>query len=106
MQRLYELGARRVIVTGTGPLGCVPAELAQRGRNGDCAPELQRAAALFNPQLTEMLLSINSQVGNNVFVAANTQLTHYDFISNPQQFGISLSLSLSFLSLSHIRRRT
>ncbi|PNT69075.1 hypothetical protein BRADI_3g48830v3 [Brachypodium distachyon] len=33
--RLYKLGARRVIVTGTGPLGCVPAELAQHSRNGE-----------------------------------------------------------------------
>ncbi|PIN17283.1 Triacylglycerol lipase [Handroanthus impetiginosus] len=89
--RLYELGARRVIVTGTGPLGCVPAELAMRSRNGECSVELQQAAGLFNPQLTDMLLGINSQVGADVFVAANTQLTHYDFISNPQAFGFVTS---------------
>lgn len=88
---LYELGARRVIVTGTGPLGCTPAERAQRGVNGECAVELQNAAALFNPQLTSMLLSLNSQLGSNVFIAANTQLTHYDFISNPEAFGFETS---------------
>ncbi|KAL0303634.1 UNVERIFIED_CONTAM: GDSL esterase/lipase [Sesamum radiatum] len=87
MQRLYELGARRVLVTGTGPLGCVPAELAMRSRNGECAPELQQAAALFNPQLTEMLLSLNSQLGSDVFIAANTQLMNSDFIRDPQAFG-------------------
>ncbi|KAJ9535143.1 hypothetical protein OSB04_un001780, partial [Centaurea solstitialis] len=27
--RLHELGLRRILITGTGPLGCVPAELAQ-----------------------------------------------------------------------------
>ncbi|KAL0382717.1 UNVERIFIED_CONTAM: GDSL esterase/lipase, partial [Sesamum calycinum] len=89
--RLYELGARRVLVTGTGPLGCVPAELAMRGRNGQCSTELQQAAALFNPQLTQMLLALNEQLGDNVFIAANTQLTHYDFISNPQAFGFVTS---------------
>lgn len=91
MQRLYELGARRVLVTGTGPLGCVPAELAQRSRNGECSPDLQAAASLFNPQLTNMLLSLNSQLGDNVFIAANTQLTHYNFINNPQDFGFVTS---------------
>lgn len=80
-------------MTGTGPLGCVPAELAQRSRNGQCSPELQRAAGLFNPQLTQMLLALNSELGSNVFIAANTQLTHYDFINNPQAFGISHSLT-------------
>lgn len=87
MQRLYELGARRVLVTGTGPLGCVPAELAQRSRTGECAQDLQQAAGLFNPQLSDMLMSLNSEVGQNVFISANTQLSHYDFISNPQAFG-------------------
>ncbi|KAG6437547.1 hypothetical protein SASPL_102466 [Salvia splendens] len=87
LRKLYDLGARRVIVTGTGPLGCVPAELAQRSTNGQCSAELQRAAGLFNPQLTQMLLNLNSQVGGNVFIAANTQLTNNDFIHNPQAFG-------------------
>ncbi|KAK4480452.1 hypothetical protein RD792_013525 [Penstemon davidsonii] len=89
--RVYESGARRVLVTGTGPLGCVPAELAMRSRNGECSAELQRAAALFNPQLTQMILRLNSQVGSNVFIAANTELMNTDFITNPQAFGFVTS---------------
>ncbi|KAG8380706.1 hypothetical protein BUALT_Bualt06G0043800 [Buddleja alternifolia] len=91
LMRIYELGARRVLVTGTGPLGCVPAELAMRSRNGECSAELQRAAALFNPQLTQMILNLNSQIGANVFIAANTQLMNNDFIRNPQAFGFVTS---------------
>ncbi|CAJ1947453.1 unnamed protein product [Sphenostylis stenocarpa] len=91
LQRLYDLGARRVLVTGTGPLGCVPSELAQRGRNGQCAPDLQQAAALFNPQLEQMLLQLNRKLGRDVFIAANTGKAHNDFISNPQQFGFKTS---------------
>ncbi|XWS58452.1 hypothetical protein CRYUN_Cryun08bG0034800 [Craigia yunnanensis] len=34
LMRLYDLGARKVLVTGTGPLGCVPAELAMRSPSG------------------------------------------------------------------------
>jgi len=87
LQKLYDLGARRVLVTGTGPLGCVPSELAQRGRNGQCAPDLQQAAALFNPQLEQMLQQLNRKLGRDVFIAANTGKAHNDFISNPRQFG-------------------
>lgn len=101
MQRLHELGARRVLVTGTGPLGCVPAELAMRGSSGgQCSAELQRAAALYNPQLLQMIKGLNAQVGSNVFVAVNTQQMHNDFVSNPQAFGMSkilLSLCLYVL---------
>ncbi|KAK6791801.1 hypothetical protein RDI58_010882 [Solanum bulbocastanum] len=91
LQKLYDLGGRRVLVTGTGPIGCVPAELAQRSRSGECSVELQRAAALFNPQLTQMLADLNSQIGANVFIAANTFTMNMDFVSNPQAYGFVTS---------------
>lgn len=76
-------------MTGTGPLGCVPAELAMRTTNGQCSAELQRAASLFNPQLVQILGGLNSRIGSDVFVAVNTQRIHNDFVDNPQAFGIS-----------------
>lgn len=85
---MYDLGARRVLVTGTGPMGCVPAELAQRSRSGECSTELQRAASLFNPQLVQMINDLNNEVGSSAFIAANTQQMHMDFISDPQAYGI------------------
>ncbi|KAK0600777.1 hypothetical protein LWI29_018304 [Acer saccharum] len=91
LMRLYELGARQVLVTGTGPLGCVPAEMAMRSTNGGCSEELQRAAALYNPQLVEMIEGLNSEIGENIFIAANTQQMHMDFISDPQAYGFTTS---------------
>ncbi|KAK7278255.1 hypothetical protein RJT34_23281 [Clitoria ternatea] len=91
LRRLYDLGARRVLVTGTGPLGCVPAELALRSRNGECSEELQRAASLFNPQLVDLIQQLNNQLGSDVFIAANTQLMHNDFITDPQAYGFVTS---------------
>ncbi|OAY44352.1 GDSL esterase/lipase At5g33370 [Manihot esculenta] len=91
LMKLYDLGARRVLVTGTGPLGCVPAELALRSRNGQCSDELQRAASLFNPQLTQMLGQLNSQYGSHIFIAANTGRMTADFVTNPGAFGFVTS---------------
>ncbi|PRQ41639.1 putative triacylglycerol lipase [Rosa chinensis] len=91
ISRLYELGARQVLVTGTGPLGCVPAELAMHSRNGECSVELQRAASLFNPQLVQMISSLNSDLGSNVFIAANAYQMHMDFVSNPAAYGFVTS---------------
>lgn len=87
LQRLYELGARRVLVTGTGPLGCVPAELALRSRNGDCNLELQRAGDLFNAELLQVLNDLNGDIGSDVFIAANAFKMHMDFITNPRAYG-------------------
>ncbi|KAK6232896.1 hypothetical protein SCA6_002969 [Theobroma cacao] len=98
--RLHGLGARRVLVTGTGPLGCVPAELAQHSRAGECAVELQRAAALFNPQLVQMLNGLNRELGSDIFIAANAYDMHMDWISNPQAYGTPLRLSTQHLMLT------
>jgi len=97
MQKLYDLGGRRVIVTGTGPIGCAPAELAMRGKNGECSADLQRAAALYNPQLEQMIIELNNKIGSVVFIAANTALMHNDFITNPKAYG-NFILIFSFLS--------
>lgn len=88
MQKLYDLGARRVLVTGTGPMGCAPAELAMRSRNGNCDVELQRAASLYNPQLVDMIRGLNQEIGSDIFVAADAYRMHMDFISNPQAYGM------------------
>jgi len=87
MQRLYELGARRVLVTGTGPLGCVPSQLAMRSSNGECLAELQQATQIFNPLLDNMTKDLNSQLGAHTFVSVNAFLMNIDFITNPQKYG-------------------
>ncbi|MED6123345.1 GDSL esterase/lipase ltl1 [Stylosanthes scabra] len=91
LESLYELGARRVLVTGTGPLGCVPAELALHSSNGECAAQLQAAVNLFNPQLVQLLNQLNSQIGSDVFISANAFTMHLDFVNNPQQYGFVTS---------------
>jgi len=101
MQKLYDLGGRRVIVTGTGPMGCAPAELAMRGKNGECSAELQRAAALYNPRLEQMIVELNNKIGSVIFIAANTAQMHNDFITNPQAFG-NYFLIFSFKCLVHL----
>jgi phospholipase/lecithinase/hemolysin len=86
--RLHELGARRVIVTGTGPLGCAPAELALRSRDGiQCDTDLMRAAELFNPQLAAVLAELNGAYGAGTYIAANSFRVHFDFISDPAAYG-------------------
>ncbi|KAI3944533.1 hypothetical protein MKW92_049862 [Papaver armeniacum] len=92
LSRLYDLGARRVLVTGTGPMGCVPAEIGIRqALTGQCDPQLQKAARLFNPALEQMLNGLNKEAGDHVFISANAFEMHNDFISNPQAFGFVTS---------------
>ncbi|KAL2508001.1 GDSL esterase/lipase [Forsythia ovata] len=88
LMRLYELGARRVLVTGSGPLGCVPSQLATRSTDGQCAEEPQRASAIFNPLLIQMIQGLNQELGSDIFIAANAVQMQNNFIDNPQAFGL------------------
>lgn len=91
LMRLYELGSRRVLVTSTGPIGCVPAELAQRSRDGNCVPELTNAANLFNPQLRDLTNQINGELGANVFIYSDSFQMRMNFVTDPQAFGFVTS---------------
>lgn len=79
-------------MTGTGPMGCVPAELAMRGTKGGCSAELLRAASLYNPKLAQMLKELNRKIGQTVFIGVNTQKMHKDFVSDPLAFGMPTSI--------------
>jgi phospholipase/lecithinase/hemolysin len=92
LRQLHGMGARRVLVTGSGPIGCAPAELALRGsRVGECDPELQRAAALYNQQLVDMIRGLNAELGADVFIAVNAHRMHMDFNSAPAAYGFITS---------------
>ncbi|GAA0156428.1 lipase [Lithospermum erythrorhizon] len=86
MQKLYDLDSRRVLVTGIGPLGCVPGVLATRSTNGKCAEEPQLAAEIFNKHLLQLIKDLNQDIGSDVFVAVNAGALQNDFIHHPQQF--------------------
>ncbi|CAN8244021.1 unnamed protein product [Cochlearia groenlandica] len=90
--RLSSLGVGRVLVTGAGPLGCAPAELARSpSSNGRCSPELQVAASLYDPQLVQMVNELNRKIGKNVFIAANTNQMQTDFLRTPRTYGFITS---------------
>ncbi|KAL7589404.1 GDSL esterase/lipase At5g33370 [Lactuca sativa] len=91
LMTMYNLGVRRAILMGSGPLGCAPGEIVQHSLDGECAPELQAAAQIFEPQLAQMVQNLNHELGADVFVAANTKLMHNDIITNPQAFGFETS---------------
>ncbi|WJX11873.1 hypothetical protein P8452_02431 [Trifolium repens] len=91
LTRLFDLGARRVLVTGAGPLGCVPAQLATRSINGECVNEIQQAAQIFNQLLFQMLKDLNTQLGSDVFIVADAYQMNMNLINNPQSFGFVTS---------------
>lgn len=87
LQRFYELGARRVLVLSSGPLGCVPMERATRSRDGECAVELQQAAAIFNSRLRSAVNRLNRRFSAKIYTISKMFPIFMDLYNNPQLFG-------------------
>ncbi|CAN1132095.1 GDSL esterase/lipase At5g33370 [Linum perenne] len=105
--KMYELGARRVLVRGTGPVGCYPKVLAAKKskkrskykyNKDECDDELQNAVASFNARLFQMTTQMNSEFGYDVFISFNSFALFTDFIANPRAYGKKLRNYVSLVT--------
>ncbi|EFJ26248.1 hypothetical protein SELMODRAFT_16279, partial [Selaginella moellendorffii] len=82
-QTLYNLGARRIIVTGVGPIGCIPYQLTLNlRRDGNCVPSANKLALDYNSALGDLILELNSKLPGSMFSYANAYNVVCDVITN------------------------
>ncbi|KAG6752189.1 hypothetical protein POTOM_044410 [Populus tomentosa] len=61
LTQLYALGARKVIVTAIGQIGCIPYQLARyNGTNSRCNEKINNAISLFNSGLLKLVQNFNN----------------------------------------------
>ncbi|GMN31289.1 hypothetical protein TIFTF001_003186 [Ficus carica] len=89
LKRLYEMGARKFIVVGVGPLGCIPyiraINLIPSGR---CSVEVNKFIQGYNKKLNKVLDQFNKDLGPDaIFVYANSYDIFIKIIENCPQFG-------------------
>ncbi|KAI3708457.1 hypothetical protein L2E82_37627 [Cichorium intybus] len=61
LTKLYNLGARKIVVFGLSQLGCIPAAIAAIGTNGKpCVDSINDAANLFNNRLKPLVDELNN----------------------------------------------
>ncbi|KAL3846149.1 hypothetical protein ACJIZ3_003552 [Penstemon smallii] len=68
LKTIYHYGARKVAVSGVGPIGCTPLELA-RGTNGNlCVDYMNEAVDLFNDKLKHLVNELNNNLDGAKFL--------------------------------------
>lgn len=95
MQGLYNLGARKVIVTGVGQIGCIPYQLARYNGNGSrCNEEINSAIVLFNSGLKRLVDGYNmGQLPGAKFVYLDSFRSSQDLVQNAKTYGNSIFCS-------------
>ncbi|KAM0891432.1 hypothetical protein ACQ4PT_026413 [Festuca glaucescens] len=92
IQSLYGLGARRMLVAGLPPVGCLPlqltmAELRQPPRPQGCIAEQNTAAESYNAKLRRMLAEFQSASPGARAVYADIYTPLLDMVDHPDKYG-------------------
>lgn len=85
MKDLYGLGARRIGVLSTLPLGCLPG--ARAAMPLGCVEVVNQEAQLFNSQLSSMVDSLKNSLPGANMVFVNVYDLLRDLIDNPNEYG-------------------
>ncbi|MBA0718809.1 hypothetical protein Golax_006537 [Gossypium laxum] len=90
LERLHEMGARKFIVVGVGPLGCIPFVRALKLLgSGQCSSAVNTLIQAYNHRLKELLSRLNQEMGpETIFVFANSYDVFMDIIANYHQYGL------------------
>ncbi|OAY66160.1 GDSL esterase/lipase [Ananas comosus] len=90
LRRLYDLGARKVVFHGLGPLGCIPSQRV-KSRNGQCLHVVNNYVTEFNARVKDLLDGLNNKLPGAQMAFADSYSIVMDLINNPQNYGFKIS---------------
>ncbi|XP_058097653.1 GDSL esterase/lipase At1g33811-like [Magnolia sinica] len=96
LTQLYNMGARKVVVTGLGRIGCIPYEMARlnnnRNRNSSrCNESINNAILQFNSGLRRMVDRFNGgQLPGAKFVYVDSYQSSNDLVVNAASYGFEV----------------
>ncbi|KAK6119432.1 hypothetical protein DH2020_046822 [Rehmannia glutinosa] len=93
LKRLHDLGARKFVVIGIGPLGCIPFIRAiNLIPGGECSAKVNDFVSSYNQKLKQELHQMNIEMGPNaIFVYANSYDIFREIILNYPHYGFENS---------------
>ncbi|XP_057793696.1 GDSL esterase/lipase At1g33811 isoform X1 [Salvia miltiorrhiza] len=92
LTELYNLGARKVVVAGVGPIGCIPYQLARfDGKGSRCNDEINSAISLFNAGLRRAVDAFNrGRLPGARFVYLDSFQSSQDLVENATSYGFEV----------------
>ncbi|XP_078163737.1 GDSL-motif lipase 7 [Carex rostrata] len=90
LESLYRLGARKFVVTGVGPLGCIPSQLAMnKTTTSQCIDSVNDLVVTFNCHLVQLVSQLNSTLSGSFFVYQDVYSPFTEMVNNPSKYGFT-----------------
>ncbi|KAE9606104.1 putative triacylglycerol lipase [Lupinus albus] len=83
---LYQLGARKIIFNGLGPLGCIPSQRV-KSKTGQCLKHVNEWIRQFNSKIQKLIKKLNRRLPNAKLIFADTYPLVLELINNPTAYG-------------------
>ncbi|KDP25781.1 hypothetical protein JCGZ_22503 [Jatropha curcas] len=90
LTRLYQLGARKMVFHGLGPLGCIPSQRVKSKKRG-CLKRVNEWVSEFNSKVQKLVTTLNQRLPNAKLLFADTYGDVLDLIDNPTAYGFKVS---------------
>ncbi|XP_068661206.1 GDSL esterase/lipase At5g37690 [Aristolochia californica] len=90
LKMLYELGARKIVFHGLGPLGCIPSQRV-KSKKGGCLTRVNTWVLDFNGSVQRLLRSLSRKLPGASFTFADTFGPVLDLIVSPRSYGFRVS---------------
>lgn len=88
MQRLYEMGARKILIPNVAPIGCIPITRDINPFSGDnCVAFPNHLAQLFNFELKGLLQDLSFSLEGSTFLIADVYRIVTDIVQNFKSYG-------------------
>lgn len=97
---MHDIGARKMVLVGVGPIGCTPNALA---KNGACIEEQNAAALIFSSKLKSLVDQLNNQFRDSKFVFRNSTADTFD--SSKGKIAFSLDYMLNYFTYIFFKKK-
>ncbi|WOL18109.1 GDSL esterase/lipase [Canna indica] len=86
LRRIYNLGARKYVFIGGGPIGCCPA-LRHDNRTRECNVEANHLSVEYNKRASSLLQQMSIELSDMSYSFFDTYNALLEFINNPDTYG-------------------
>ncbi|XP_047320357.1 GDSL esterase/lipase At1g71691-like [Impatiens glandulifera] len=89
LTRLYSLGARKIVLSGLGLMGCIPSILA-KSPIGQCSDDVNKLVLPFNDNVKAMISELGMNLPGSQFLYVDIHRIFQDILTNYKSYGFSV----------------